>query len=236
MPQHVNNIPFLGRCLSAMDELPADLPEGTLVRLVFDQNTPLEILDQRIEQGMHYGLRMQLAPTEAPGYHPQNPLEANFVTEPTLMDDFCAFWENLAVRYAKMPVEFVLLHCPEGYWKTLPDFGPAEYAVMVRRVEKVIHAVEAGRPIVVDGMDHGRYIPTDLFDLASNNVALCGAWDTKNPPNTPESFKHTLRLWEAYRQATGQEVICLLRKPSDPSIFDAYVPLLESHQMQAILW
>lgn len=236
MQQHSKSIPLLGRCLSAMDELSAELPEGTLVRLVFDQDTSLELLDKRIAQDMRYGLRMQLAPAEVPGYRPKNLREPNFVAEPTLMDSFCAFWEEMTVHYYGSPVEFVLLHCPYGYWDVLPDLGPAEYGVMVRKAEKTIHAIEAVRPIVVDGMDNGRYIPTDLFDLASNNVTLCTTWDMKNPQNTPERFERMLRLWGTYMEATGQKIACLLMKSPETSLFNRYLFLLEKYQIQVIQW
>ncbi|WP_026371077.1 glycoside hydrolase family 5 protein [Kallotenue papyrolyticum] len=125
-------------------------------------------LDRYLEACRARGLHLSLNLHRAPGYCiNRNDLERhNLWTDQLAQDAFVFLWELLARRYRGVPgdvLSFDLLNEP-------PNVGQygltrAGHAALIRRTVAAIRAIDAQRPIVIDGLGGGHLAMPELADL-----------------------------------------------------------------------
>jgi endoglucanase len=122
------------------------------------------------EHGLHVSLNLH----RAPGYCiNRNDLEPhNLWVDAVAQDAFVFLWEEFARRFADVPatdLSFDLVNEPPAL--DVPGFGRASHEALMRRTIGAIRAVDASRPITIDGLDGGNLA---IPELADTNVTQSG--------------------------------------------------------------
>jgi endoglucanase len=111
----------------------------------------LVAVDKAVELGRQYGVHVCINFHRAPGYCVNQPVEpTNLFTDEGSMRACALHWRHFAERYKGRPgseVSFNLLNEPR------PEVGEEQYDRFVRLMTGAIREVDAGRPIVVDGVN-----------------------------------------------------------------------------------
>ncbi len=150
----------------------------------------MEWLDEGILLGEKYGLHVCLNMHRAPGFS-----VSGFEGEPFMLfqDDeaarcFALHWEMLAKRYrSRRNLSFNLLNEPRWVSQT-------RHSAVMRAVVGRIRAIDGERLILLDGVGTGNDFPTELVDLAAQNVAF----STRG--YTPLGLTHYNATWGHHRQ------------------------------------
>jgi endoglucanase len=137
----------------------------------------LEIVDQAVIWGEKYGVHVNLSFHRGPGYciAPNGYEPYHLFRHQEALEIFILHWTTFARRYRSTSTEkvsFNLLNEPRGFRGEPPGVDPAGYSKIMRQTIKAIRDIDAGRIIILDGLDAGHIPPTDLFDLGDSRVAF----------------------------------------------------------------
>lgn len=134
-----------------------------------EDETPLELVDDYINQCQNRGLHMSLNLHRVPGYciNGTNLERRNLWTDPVAQDAVCSMWAGLAERYRDVPVtdlSFDLINEPPSVGQG--GFTTEIYGTLIRRVVERIRAVTPERTVIIDGIDGGHTAVAELADAA----------------------------------------------------------------------
>jgi len=131
----------------------------------------IAFVDEAVSWGERYGIHVSLNFHRAPGY-----CVSDMELEPfRLFEDrnalscFMEHWALFAKRYKGQSSRFLSFNLlNEPSW-----VASREHAVVMRDTVRRIRSIDPNRLIMLDGLNTGNDFPTDLIDLASQNVAFC---------------------------------------------------------------
>ncbi len=152
-----------------------------------DENSPALVeLDRAVGLAERHGLHLCLTFHRAPGYSvsPERREPCNLWHDEAALDAFSLHWCLLARRYAGVSSErlsFDLLNeppppRPELLAKLTGGTTRARHETVTRAVVRGIRQIDAGRLIILDGLDYGRRPCPELADLP-NVAQSCRAYE-----------------------------------------------------------
>ena len=201
----------------------------------------LESVDEAVRWGEKHGLHVNLCFHRGPGYSSSASGHEPYrlFSDEEALQAFLLHWTTFARRYRDIGdrLSFTLLNEPRSIPGRPVGVGHAEHAVVMRTTIQAIRQVDPVRWILLDGLDAGQVPPTDLFDLATDRVAMSmrayqpggvthyGAdWDGNDrydhiPPVWPggvsldgvwdrERLTTYLDVWAAFAQSCGMGLHC----------------------------
>jgi endoglucanase len=127
-----------------------------------------EAIDGYLAACRSRGIHLSLNLHRAPGYCiTRNDLERdNLWLDLVAQDAFVFLWEGFARRYLDVPgdqLSFDLVNEPPAIG--LNGFTRDRHAALIRRTVAAIRAIDADRPIAIDGLDGGNLAMPELADL-----------------------------------------------------------------------
>lgn len=136
-------------------------------------------VDDAIEFGERHGVHVSLCLHRAPGYCVNDERREPFDLwrDAAAGDAFCLHWHTMARRYRGVSPErlsFGLLNEPPrpGLW----GFTRGRHSRVIRAAVDAIRRVDAGRLLILDGLNYGRLPCPELADLP-NVAQSCRAYD-----------------------------------------------------------
>jgi aryl-phospho-beta-D-glucosidase BglC (GH1 family) len=183
----------------------------------FDYDDPdesiFELLDSYLEACQARRMHLSLNLHRAPGYCITGwELERdNLWVDEVAQDAFVAIWQRFAQRWRDVPaadLSFDLINEPPAIG--LRGFTRSNHAQLIRRTLAAVRAVDAERPITVDGLDGGNLAMPELADLdvmhsgrgyAPYPISHWGApwfdgWRDGDAPRWP-GVRYAGRTWDA---------------------------------------
>jgi aryl-phospho-beta-D-glucosidase BglC (GH1 family) len=128
----------------------------------------LDPIDQYLQDCQDRNIHFSLNVHRAPGYCINRPEieKHNLWQDIEAQDGFVFQWENFARRYKGVPAEelsFDLINEPPD----IGQFGMTRevHEALIRRTFAAIRAIDAQRPIVIDGLEGGHIAMPELADL-----------------------------------------------------------------------
>jgi hypothetical protein len=128
------------------------------------------LIDGYVNESVARGIHAVINLHQAPGYSVSTARHAteihNLWRDPEPQAAFIKYWEYFADRYRHLPanaVSFNLVNEPPAQGDR--EFTYVRHEALVRRTAAAIWAIDADRPIIVDGTHYGTAASTGLADL-----------------------------------------------------------------------